>query len=137
MQLKHEPACLVLTRQNVPTLDRSKYARADGLLRGAYVLADPPSGDPEVILIASGSEVDLCVKAFERLAAEGIPARVVSMPCWELFEHQDRSYRDQVLPPEITARVSVEQGVDLRLGALRRPPGGTWSAWTPSAPRPP
>ena len=109
MQLKHEPACLVLTRQNVPTLDRSKYAGADGLLRGAYILADPPSGDPEVILMASGSEVGLCIKAFERLAADGVPARVVSMPCWELFEHQDHAYRDRVLPPEITARVSVEQ----------------------------
>jgi transketolase len=110
MQLKHEPACLVLTRQNVPTLDRSKYAPASELARGAYILADPPPGvEPKVILMASGSEVPLCTSAFEQLSAEGIPARVVSMPCWELYEHQERSYRDQVLPPHITARISVEQ----------------------------
>ncbi|QDV37127.1 transketolase [Tautonia plasticadhaerens] len=110
MRLKREPACLVLTRQNVPTLDRSKYAPASGLSRGAYVLADPPPGvEPEVILMASGSEVPLCASAFERLSAEGVPARVVSMPCWELFEHQDPSYREQVLPPHLTARISVEQ----------------------------
>ncbi|RUL88396.1 transketolase [Tautonia sociabilis] len=110
MKLKHEPACLVLTRQNVPTLDRSRYAAASGLARGAYVLADPPSGaEPEVILLASGSEVPLCASAFERLIADGVAARVVSMPCWELFEHQDVSYREAVLPPHITARVSVEQ----------------------------
>lgn len=110
MQLKHEPACLVLTRQNVPTLDRTVYAPASGLLKGAYVLAESPSGAaPEVILMASGSEVSLCIGAYERLTAEGAAVRVVSMPCWELFEHQDISYRESVLPPEITARISVEQ----------------------------
>jgi transketolase len=110
MRLHHEPAALVLTRQALPTLDRSKYAPALGLARGAYVLADPPDGKPDVILMATGSEVALCVEAFERLARDGVKARVVSMPSWELFEHQDRSYRDSVLPPAVTARVSVELG---------------------------
>src|SRR5206468_579073 len=93
----------------LPTLDRSKYAPAAGLARGAYVLADPPGGKPDVILIASGSEVSLCVGAHETLAAEGIRARVVSMPSWDIFEHQSEAYRDSVLPPDITARVAVEQ----------------------------
>lgn len=109
MQLKHEPACLILTRQNVPTLDRSKYAPASGLAKGAYVLADAEGGKPDVILMASGSEVPLIVDAYEQLKAEGIKARVVSMPCWELFELQDEAYQDSVLPPDVTARVSVEQ----------------------------
>src|SRR6266480_4026363 len=109
MQLKHKPAVLALSRQALPTLDRSKYAPAAGLARGAYVLADPPGGKPEVILIASGSEVSLCVGAHETLAAEGIRARVVSMPSWDIFEHQSEAYRDSVLPPDITARVAVEQ----------------------------
>lgn len=109
--LRHDPACLVLTRQAVPTLDRSRYASADGLARGAYVLADPPDGrTPEVILVGTGSEVSLCVDAFETLTQDGIAARVVSMPSWELFERQDEAYRESVLPPAITARVSVEQG---------------------------
>jgi transketolase len=109
MQLRHEPAVLALSRQPLPTLDRSKYAPASGVARGAYVLADPPAGKPEVILIASGSEVSLCVKAHEELLAEGIRSRVVSMPSWDIFEHQPQAYRDSVLPPDVTARVAVEQ----------------------------
>jgi transketolase len=109
MQLRHEPAVLALSRQPLPTLDRSKYAPASGLARGAYVLADPPGGKPEVILIASGSEVSLCVNAHEELLAEGIRSRVVSMPSWDIFEHQPQAYRDSVLPPDVTARVAVEQ----------------------------
>ena len=108
MQLQHEPALLVLTRQALPTVDRTKYASASGLARGAYVLADAPGGKPDVLLLATGSEVYLCMDAFEGLAKEGIKARVVSMPCWELFEKQDRAYRESVLPPSVNARVSVE-----------------------------
>jgi transketolase len=109
MQLRHEPAVLALSRQPLPTLDRSKYAPASGVARGAYVLADPRAGKPEVILIASGSEVSLCVNAHEELLAEGIRSRVVSMPSWDIFEHQPQAYRDSVLPPDVTARVAVEQ----------------------------
>lgn len=108
MPLKDTPVCLVLTRQAVPTLDRTKYASASGVAQGAYVLADAPDGKPDVLLLATGSEVSLCVSAYEQLKAEGIKARVVSMPCWELFERQPRQYRDTVLPPAITARVAVE-----------------------------
>ena len=108
MQLQHEPALLVLTRQALPTVDRTKYASASGLARGAYVLADAPGGRPDVLLLATGSEVYLCMDAFEGLAKEGIKARVVSMPCWELFEKQDRAYRESVLPTSVNARVSVE-----------------------------
>ena len=93
----------------MPTIDRSKYASASGLARGAYVLADAPDGKPDVLLLATGSEVALCLEAYERLKAEGIKARVVSMPSWELFDDQPQEYRDSVLPPEVTARVSVEQ----------------------------
>jgi transketolase len=100
---------LALSRQPLPTLDRSKYAPASGVARGAYVLADPPGGKPEVILIASGSEVSLCIEAHEELLAEGIRSRVVSMPSWDIFEHQTQAYQDSVLPPEVTARVAVEQ----------------------------
>jgi len=110
MRLKHQPACLVLTRQAVPTFDRSRYAPAAGLARGAYVLADAEGGKPEIILIGTGSEVRLCVDVYETLKREGVRARVVSMPSWELFEQQDQSYRETILPPEITARVAVEQG---------------------------
>ena len=106
--LKHRPACLVLTRQALPTLDRARYASATGLARGAYVLADAKPGKPEVILMGTGSEVGLCVEAYEALARDGVAARVVSMPSWELFEQQDAGYRDSVLPPAVTARVSVE-----------------------------
>ncbi len=109
MQLRHEPAALILSRQALPTLDRTKYAPASGLAKGAYVLADAADGQPQVLLLASGSEVSLCVEAYERLKAEGIQARVISMPCWELFEHQSQAYRDSVIPPVVTARVSVEQ----------------------------
>jgi transketolase len=110
MQLHHEPAVLVLSRQAVPTFDRTKYAPASGVARGAYVLAESAGGNPEVILIASGSEVSLAVEAYEKLNAEGIRSRVVSMPSWEIFDHQSQEYRDSVLPPGVTARVAVEQG---------------------------
>lgn len=106
--LKDRPACLVLTRQPLLTFDRARYAAAAGLKRGAYVMADAKDGAPKVILIGTGSEVALCVEAHEKLAQEGIGARVVSMPSWELFEQQDQAYRDSVLPPGIRARVSVE-----------------------------
>jgi transketolase len=109
---QHEPVALILGRQAAPTLDRTKYAAADGLHRGAYVLADAPDGRPEVLLLGTGTEVSLCVAAYETLAAEGIGARVVSMPSWEVFERycrQHPGYRESVLPPAVTARVSVEQ----------------------------
>jgi transketolase len=109
MQLRHQPAVLVLSRQPLPTLDRKKYAPASGVARGAYVLADASRGNPEVILIASGSEVSLAVEAHEKLVTEGIQSRVVSMPSWDVFEHQPQEYQDQVLPPHVTARVAVEQ----------------------------
>ncbi len=109
MQLRHQPAVLVLSRQPLPTLDRKKYAPASGVARGAYVLADAPGGDPEVILIASGSEVSLAVEAHEKLIAGGIRSRAVSMPSWDIFEHQTQEYRDSVLPPHVTARVAIEQ----------------------------
>jgi transketolase len=109
MQLRHEPAVLVLSRQPLPTLDRNKYASASGLARGAYVLADTSRAKPEVILIASGSELILAVEAHEKLIAEGIRSRVVSMPSWDIFEHQTQEYRNSVLPPDVTARVAVEQ----------------------------
>jgi transketolase len=113
MKLKDQPACLVLTRQAVPTLDREAYNPAAGLARGGYVLADAGPGAPDVILIGTGSEVGVCVAAFEVLKAEGVAARVVSLPSWDLFEAQDQAYRDSVLPPETTARVSVEAGAVL------------------------
>jgi transketolase len=110
MKLQHEPAVLVLTRQNLPTFDRTKYGAAAGVARGAYILADAEDGKPQIILIGTGSEVSLCVDAYEKLKQEGIRARVVSMPSWDLFERQDQSYKDQVLPPDITARLAVEAG---------------------------
>jgi transketolase len=109
MQQSHLPAALILTRQALPTLDRTKYAAASGLARGAYILADAPAGKPDVLLLATGSEVGLCVQAYEQLTREGIKARVVSMPCWRLFEEQDQAYRERVLPPAVAARVSVEE----------------------------
>jgi transketolase len=109
MKLHHAPAVLVLTRQALPTIDRSKYAPAFGLAQGAYILADAPDGKPDVLLLASGSEVAMCLEAHERFKAERIKTRVVSMPSWELFDDQPRAYRDSVLPPEVTARVSVEK----------------------------
>jgi len=108
--LKHQAACLVLSRQPLPTFDRKHYASAAGVARGAYVMSDAMSGKPAVILIGTGSEVTLCVEVYETLKQEGISSRVVSMPSWELFEQQDQAYRDSVLPPGITARVSIEAG---------------------------
>jgi transketolase len=109
MPLRHQPVALILTRQDLPTLDRSKYAPASGLHKGAYVLADAPDGKPDVLLLATGSEVQLCAGAYEQLKAEGVKARVVSMPSWEVFEQQTPEYRDSVLPAAVTARVAVEQ----------------------------
>ncbi len=110
LEVQHEPSCMILSRQNLPTLDRTKYAAASGLRKGAYVLADAkPGSEPEVILMGTGSEVGLCVEIYEKLAAEGVGARVVSMPSWELFEKQDDAYRASVLPPTCTRRVAVEQ----------------------------
>lgn len=109
MQLRHEPVALILSRQSLPTLDRTSYGSASGLARGAYVLADADGGRPEVLLLATGSEVSLCVDAYQQLAREGIRARVVSMPSWELFDRQPQEYRERVIPPDIAARVSVEQ----------------------------
>ena len=113
MRLRHEPVALVLTRQPLPTFDRSKVAAASGVARGAYVLADSSQGAPEVLLLATGSEVSLCVDAREQLEREGVRTRVVSMPSWEIFEQQPQEYRDQVLPPQVIARVSVEQASTL------------------------
>jgi transketolase len=109
MQLRHEPSVLVLTRQKVPTIDRTKYAPASGVQRGAYILADAPQGKPELLLLATGSEVSLCLQAYETLTREGIKCRVVSMPSWEIFERQDEAYRNNVIPPDVSARISVEQ----------------------------
>jgi transketolase len=109
----HQPVALVLTRQDVPIIDRSRYASAEGLRKGGYVLADPDGGDPEAILIATGSEVPLAVAAHEKLVSDGVRSRVVSLPCWELFERQEQSYRDEVLPPQTTARVSIEEASTL------------------------
>ena len=108
MQLRHKPVVLILTRQAMPTLDRTKYASASGLAKGAYVLADAPDGRPDVLLLATGSEVALCVQAHEQLAGEGIKSRVVSMPSWEIFEQQSEDYKQSVIPHNVTARVSVE-----------------------------
>jgi transketolase len=110
MQFRHEPVVLILTRQDLPTLDRGRYASAAGVARGAYVLADAENGEPEVLLMATGSEVSMCVAAHERLGSEGIGARVISMPSWELFERQDQAYKDSVIPPDVIARVAVEAG---------------------------
>ena len=108
---KHQPVALILSRQNLPTLDRTKYAPVSGTAKGGYVLADAPDGKPQVILIGTGSELQFAVEAYEKLKQEGIAARVVSMPSWELFEAQDQAYRDEVLPPTVTARVAVEAGI--------------------------
>jgi transketolase len=110
LQLRHQPAVIALSRQPLPTFDRDRYASAAGVARGAYVMADAPGGPPELILIASGSEVALVVAAHEELISQGIRSRVVSMPSWDIFEHQPQSYRDSVLPPEVKARIAVEQG---------------------------
>jgi transketolase len=110
LELRHQPAVIVLSRQPLPTFDRGKYASAVGVARGAYVMADAPGGAPEIILIASGSEVALVVEAHEKMTSQGIRCRVVSMPSWDIFEHQPQSYREEVLPPRVTARLAVEQG---------------------------
>ena len=123
MPLKKNPVALVLTRQNLPTLDRSQYASAEGLHRGGYVLADAEDGDPDVILIGTGSEVSICVEARQMLQADGIQARVVSMPSWELFDAQPAEYRNWVLPPGVTARVGVEAGVEMGWGKYLGPQG--------------
>jgi transketolase len=109
MQLRDHPVALALSRQALPTFDRTKYAPASGVSKGAYVLADAEGGQPDVILMGTGSEVQWCVNAYEQLKAEGIKARVVSMPSWELFEKQGQDYKDQTLPPAVKARVTVEQ----------------------------
>ena len=110
IQTRNRPVALVLTRQDVPTLDRAQFAAADGLRRGAYVLADAPNGKPDIVLIATGSEVSLIVAARQKLTENKINARIVSMPSWELFETQSKEYRDSVLPPTVHARLAVEAG---------------------------
>src|SRR5580693_7541352 len=115
-KFQHNPVALVLTRQNLPTLDRTKYAAASGVAKGAYVLADAPGGKPDVILIGTGSELSLCVDAYEKLKAEGVKARVVSMPSTELFDQQDAAYKESVLPASVTARVSVEMAATFGWG---------------------
>jgi transketolase len=112
MQQRHQPTALILTRQDVPILDRSVYASAEGLARGGYVLADA-DGEPEVILIATGSEVALAIGAFEELRSDGVKARVVSLPSWYLFDLQEDDYRESVLPRAVQARVAVELGSTL------------------------
>ena len=107
------PTAMALTRQKLPVFDRNKYASAEGLTRGAYVMSDSPTGKIDVIIIATGSEVSVAVEAQDKLAAEDIGARVVSMPCWELFDKQTREYRDEVLPPDVHARIAIEAGVNL------------------------
>jgi transketolase len=113
MQQTHEPVCFALSRQPLPTLDREKFAKASGVARGAYVLRDSPGGEPQVILMATGSELQLIVAAGERLEQEGVRVRLVSMPSWDLFEKQDEAYRESVLPKHIRARVAVEAGATI------------------------
>jgi len=123
---RHRPTVLALTRQNVPTLDRSAYATADGLTRGAYVL-NPGVARPDVILLATGSEVQHIVAAEQGLARQGVQARLVSMPCWELFDEQPADYRDSVLPPSVAPRLAVEAGVSLGWHRWVGPRGATLS----------
>ena len=113
IESRDRPVALALTRQNVPTLDRTKFAAAEGLRKGAYILADAPSGKPDIVLLATGSEVSLIVTAREKLAEQKVNARIVSMPSWELFDRQSREYRDAVLSPAIRARLAVEAGLPL------------------------
>jgi len=110
LKFRHRPAALALSRQALLVFDRTKYAAAEGVARGAYVMADSSAGPPQIILIASGSEVALAIDAHEALKAEGIRSRAVSIPSWELFEQQPQAYRDSVLPPQVTARIAIEQG---------------------------
>ncbi len=121
LSIKDHPCEIICSRQALPIYDRTKFAAASGLAKGAYVMVDAPDGKPDVILIGCGSEVGLCVQAWEQLTAQGIKTRVVSMPCWALFDAQDQAYRDSVLPPSIGARVTVEEASTDRLGALCRP----------------
>ena len=124
MRETHRPTCLVLSRQALPTIDRKKYNDAAGLARGAYVLADPPGGAaPELILMASGSEVQFCVEAYEKLTAEGARVRVVSMPSWDIFERQDEAYRRSLFPGQVRARVAVEQAATLGWDRYAGPDG--------------
>jgi transketolase len=130
------PSCIVLSRQKLPTIDRGRYAPAAGLARGAYILADSSDGDPQLLLLATGSEVSLALETHERLATEGVRSRVVSMPCWALFEQQPRSYRESVLPPSVGARVAVEQASALGWDRYVGPLGATltMSSFGASAP---
>jgi transketolase len=123
MQLQNQPAALVLTRQAVPTFDRTQYGPATGVNQGAYILADAPDGKPSVILMGTGSEVSLCVSAFEKLKAEGVKARVVSMPSWDIFEKQSEAYQAQVFPPSVRARVAVEMASTFGWGRYVGPAG--------------
>ncbi len=123
MQLRHEPVALILSRQTLPTLDRSRYAPATGVAKGGYILADAAAGQPDVLLLASGSEVSLCVQAYEQLKTEGIKARVVSLPSWELFERQSHEYRDSVIPPDVTARIAIEQASTFGWSRFTAPSG--------------
>jgi len=109
LSLKNRPVALICTRQAVPIVDRARYPKASGLAKGGYVLVDPPDGKPDVILIGCGSEIGLCLQACTRLTAEHIKTRVVSMPAWTIFDEQDQSYQDSVLPPSVSARVTVEE----------------------------
>jgi transketolase len=113
LQLRHQPAAIVLSRQPLPTFDRRKLASAEGVSKGAYILVDPVERSPELILIASGSELSLAVAACETSTAQGIGCRVVSMPSWDIFEQQPQAYRDSVLPPQVSARIAIEQGSTL------------------------
>jgi transketolase len=110
VETRDRPVLLALSRQNLPTLDRDRYAAADGLRRGAYVISDATDGKPQLILIATGSEVGLILDAAERLGKDGVAVRCVSMPSWELFDAQSQDYRDSVLPPSVPARLAVEAG---------------------------
>ena len=120
---RHEPVTLVLTRQAMPTFDRTKYGAASGVAKGAYIFADADGGKPDVILIGTGSEVALCVDAYEKLKTEGIKARVVSMPSWELFEKQDDAYKESVSARERHRARFRRDGCHVRVGALRGPEG--------------
>src|SRR5712692_5090229 len=113
MELQHEPVVMVLSRQALPTFDRTRYGSASGVARGAYVMADAADGKPDVLLLSTGSEVSLCIAAYEQLNAEGVKARVVSMPSWKLFERQSQEYRESVIPPDVSARVAVEEASTL------------------------
>jgi transketolase len=123
LQHTDRPTAMVLSRQNLPTLDRTKFAAASGCARGGYILAEAPSGKPTVVLIATGSEVDIAVQAWQKLTSEGVEVRLVSMPCQEWFDAQDQAYRDSVLPPAMTARVVVEAGVRMSWDKYLGPTG--------------